>query len=639
MSDTPFWERDDNDEAHGDTPAPEPPAADDDAPDTITVGEHTFVWTEGVRAEVHLHDQDGGELGTAHIPYDPDNQPSEEEVFAQADKTLAGLEHMRSILKDDVVRDLARDIETSGTADLIVQSVVDAFRGNLKISVTADDDEPPHVIAEMETVAKEAERLVDDNLDMLVRETARGISTPEGEPGRFWRDLARDILAHAMLWARTEIEESLDEHLDDIEDAEFERLVLETYHNGPHVTQAMLTLWPVWTGTLAEIVGKALEAEGEGPDAPSALDTLMDSARRSLAKKGATAELHAPAFTADGRGHVMTDLVSIGGRKSLIARKLWTTDASKHPVFAYSNSDGKALYAPAKTYFPTPADAWKAVEGYGDAHVGLLRYISAKYMANKADGTTGPYGGFYVSVREFLDARGLQKHARGGHRPEYTAETVAVLNDLARIEVRGHMSGYAKGKRGKKQELIIDAPLIVVSHTVKRRALNGHEVPVGWYLRPGDWAVELEKLSPKYGIMYRSILRLNTQNDVNAWRIANTLIEEYRIRAREQNWTQPYRVETLLAGACIEIDRKHAKRFRDRIEAALDVLANPDAMEGAPLIASWKYPRPIAATGRGWFDRWLASGIVILPPNALKDPYQKIGERKRRPRKLASGQA
>ncbi len=341
-----------------------------------------------------------------------------------------------------------------------------------------------------------------------------------------------------------------------------------------------------------------------------------------------------PAFNADGRGHVMTDFISIGARHLLLSFREWETDESGRPVFTYKNKSGKALYAPSKAIFPTPEDALKAVEGYGDAHVGLLRYISAKYMVNKVEGLTGPYGGFYVSIEEFLDARGFQKHKKGGHRPEYARETVAMVRDLASIEVRGHVERYRKGKRGKPEELVIEAPLIVISQTIKKRSQTGEETPIAWYLRPGDWAAELEKLSPQYGVMYRSILRLNTQNDMNAWRIGNYLIEEYRIRAHQKSWAQPYRISTLLAGACIEVDRKNPKRFRDRIETALNVLANPDVME-PPVVASWKYPNFVDAKGRGWLDKWLESGVVIMPLDNIKDErYGRMREQKQSSRRL-----
>jgi hypothetical protein len=317
-----------------------------------------------------------------------------------------------------------------------------------------------------------------------------------------------------------------------------------------------------------------------------------------------------PAFNVDGHGYVMTDVVSIGTRHAFLSP--WDTDADGRPIFTYANRSGQTLYAPSRTIFPTAADALKAVENFGDGHVDLLRYISAKYMANKAEGTTGPYGGFYVSIEEFLDARGLQKHKKGGHRSEYAKEIVTMVQDLAGTEVRGKVERYRQGKRGNPEKLVIEAPLIVISQTIRRSSLTGEETPVAWYLRPGDWAAELERLSPQYAVMYRSILRLNTQNEMNAKRIANFLIEEYRIRAHQKTWTQPYRVAALLAGACIEIDRKNPKRFRDRIEAALDVLVNKGIME-TPIVASWHYPKPVEAKGRGWLDNWLELGVVIIP--------------------------
>lgn len=639
MSDTPFWERDDNDDGHRDTPAPEPPAADD-TPDSITIDGHTFVRTPGVAAHVTWTDDDGRDMGTAYIPYDPDQQPSEEEVFAQAEEARAGLKHMRSVLNDDAVLNLARDIETSGTARAMVNVVAHGVRDGLRITVTADDSETPEELAELETVAREAERLVHDNIEVFLDEIAK-----QGqEPGKFWQDFARDILAHSLLWARTATEETLGDYLDRIDDEEFDRVALETYRNGPYVTQAMLTLQETWIGLLAEIWAAAFEAEGDTPGMPAVLETLMESARKSLAKKGATPETNAQAvasaFTAEGYGRVTNDIVSAGSRRMLVAP--WSGPRKQHPEFSFTSDAGHAIYALSEKAFPLAADAWNIIECLDDAHADTLDYILAKSLANKASHQRDAYGSFTVTADEILDARGIHKHKSGGHKPNNVAEVVSHIDHLAQLMVRASVTGYAKagnGKRGKKESLTIEAPLILIPQTLYRTSLDGRKTPIAWHLRPGDWAIEMERFTPQLATMMQGILKLHARRDAHAKRIGRYLGSQYRIRANQKTWAQPYRIETLLDGAGVEVDRGHPDRFRQRIEAALNLLTNPVDMHGPVCVASWKYPHPIDATGRGWFARWLASGVVILPPDAVKDPYQPIGERKRRPRKLASGRA
>lgn len=118
-------------------------------------------------------------------------------------------------------------------------------------------------------------------------------------------------------------------------------------------------------------------------------------------------------------------------------------------------------------------------------------------------------------------------------------------------------------------------------------------------MRPGDWAAELDRFGPQFAVTTKALLQLNTQNDMHAFSIGNHLTEEYRIRANQRSWKQPYRMAKLLEGAEIEIDRKNPGRFRKRIEAALDVLSNPIDMQDTPIIKSWKYADVVETKRRG----------------------------------------
>jgi len=344
---------------------------------------------------------------------------------------------------------------------------------------------------------------------------------------------------------------------------------------------------------------------------------------------------YAPAFHDDGHGDTPSDLISTGARRALVAR--WPGAKRMYPTFSYALDGGNVThYAPSRDIFPTPEDAWRAVERYSDAHADLLDYVLCKHMANKESGQRGPHGGFYMSADEFLDARGLTKHVRGGHKSENVVGVITQVRDLTQITVRGQVSGYTKahpGKRSKREALVIEAHLLEVSQTIYRKLLDGTETPLAWYIRPGDWAAELEQFSEQYAITMQSILRLDTKKDANAKRIARYLIWQYRVRAREQSWKQPYRVAALLDGAGITPDAKNPKRFRERIEVAFDTLANPHEMS-PPVIGAWNYSDKVEAKGRGWFDKWLESGVVIVPPDALTNGYKEIRATKRAPRKI-----
>lgn len=110
--------------------------------------------------------------------------------------------------------------------------------------------------------------------------------------------------------------------------------------------------------------------------------------------------------------------------------------------------------------------------------------------------------------------------------------------------------------------------------TLYRTALDGEKVPIAWHLRPGDWAIDMERFGPQLAIMMQGILKLHARNDAHAKRIGRYLVYQFRVRAAEQSWRQPYRVETLLKGAGVDVDRKNPARFRQRVEAALDTLGS-----------------------------------------------------------------
>jgi len=663
MSDTPFWKQN---VTEGDTVPQAPADAIPTVPggtsaidpktgewrpikrgDPFTMAGHEFRWSEGPIATATLHDSDGNELGTVHIPFDPETQqPGDDDMLAEATRFYDDMEYMRSIVKDDAVEQLVKSIHDSGTAKEMVGIVAEVAAGSLSLNVSDEDGSDGLTSEQLEALATEGERLFNQHLPDVIGSIAENPGF-RSDGSNFWQVFAREIIATATLNARNDTTETLGgpEAVEAMGGGAFEAEVLEAYRTGPFITGAMLSLTRIWTQTLAEVVGTTMTTLSES-EGKAIAETLLKAARKSL-DMGETPALQkpptaTPAFKTDGYGRAKNDIVSIGARRALAAaasRSRWPLDVDGFPAFTHENGSGKALYSPSRLHFPTASDAMRAVEGYGPSHVAMLKFIKTKYMANSEAGTAGPYGGFYLSIEEFLDTVGRAKHAKGGYRPEDRREVVELIEALAHIDVTGSIEGYEKqpGKRGRKSTLTIRSPLIVVSQTVTQPGImpESEERPIAWYLRPGDWAAELDRFGPQFAVATRALLQLNPQNEMHAFKLGCMLEEEYRIRANQRSWKQPYRVCKLLEGAEIEVDRKHAGRFRERIEAAFDVLSNPVTMNGTPLIESWEYTSVVEAKGRGWFDRWLVAGIVITPPAGLITPYQAIGRNRRKPQKLA----
>ena len=93
----------------------------------------------------------------------------------------------------------------------------------------------------------------------------------------------------------------------------------------------------------------------------------------------------------------------------------------------------------------------------------------------------------------------------------------------------------------------------------------------------------------------------------------------------------------LLQGAEIPVDRGNAGRFKDRIDKALNTLADPEKMNGAPILKSRKYKQKIQTHGRrGWIDEWLNLGVILIPAQPYQDQQSKLrllGASSSRPRK------
>jgi hypothetical protein len=665
MPDTPFWK---HTPSAGDTAPQTPAGALPTVPggisaidpetgawrpvkrgDPFTIGEHEFRWREGPIATVTVTDGDGNELGRAHVPFDPETQQPGDDMLAEVTRRYQDMEHMRSIVKDDAINALVADILKSGATDgprslaeEMVGRVAEVLAGGLKLTVTDDDGSDGLTPDQLETLAAEGERVFNEQLPQLVRDRA---DIPAENGLTFWQAFAREIIATAALHARDTVTDDLGgpEAVEAMDDDAVEAKVLEAYRTGPYLAGAMLSLTRVWTQSLSELIATGMSDMSQRDEGKELGERLLKQARESLGlpeKPATSAEAPptiTPAFDADGYGRADNSVVAIGARHALSAPGArWNIDVEAWPVFTHENGSGKALYSPSRSHFPTARDAMRAVENYGPAHVAMLKYITAMHLANSTSKTSGPYGGFYVSIDDYLNVVGRAKHQKGGYRPEDRREVVELIEALERIEVTGNVEGYEKGKRGRKSTLTIRSPLIVVSHRVTQPGmLDGEERPVAWYLRAGDWAAELERFGLQYAVMTKALLQLNTQNDRHAFNLGNFLTEQYRIRASQQSWKQPYRARTLLDGAEIEVDRKHAGRFRERIEAALDVLGNPVTMNGTPIIESWEYTSDVVeAKGRGWLDHWLNTGIIITPTAGLIAPYHILGRHRRKPQKL-----
>ena len=103
-------------------------------------------------------------------------------------------------------------------------------------------------------------------------------------------------------------------------------------------------------------------------------------------------------------------------------------------------------------------------------------------------------------------------------------------------------------------------------------------------------------------------------------RLARYLSYQWRCRAHNGDYLQPFRVATLLDAAGAELDRRDPARTRARLEKALDTLLQDR------VIAAWQYDRweEHLVTRRGWAPHWLQTTILIEPPESIRGTYQRL---------------
>ncbi len=326
---------------------------------------------------------------------------------------------------------------------------------------------------------------------------------------------------------------------------------------------------------------------------------------------------YAPAFR-DGVGNHSTHGVARGAMRSHI--EPWQASHDGSPEFLHTwGETGVARYRIDPDAVPTNEAAWAIVKGLGDRHADVFTYVEAKWFANRDDATPG----LHISASEVLDALGYAKQAAGGHKSEHVEMIADIIRDLERQTVESRFECYPPGK--KKPELIaIQSKLVVVSSAAARLTLDGEARRYAWYIRPGDWALQLQHLQPQYGVALLAVLQLSSGPDYIAKRIGRYLLHNWRERYASDDLARPYMIADLLDKAGVSIDRANPKRLRTRVEAACDLLREKG------VIQAWEYAANVPPPKGRWLDGWLAGGVIFTPHTAIVERKPAIQSRRRR---------
>lgn len=602
------------------------------------IGGHPFRDVEGPMFTMGVADESGKDVGTVYIPFDPaDGDPDMEELEGRALEWAGDLARVtEGVLPEEIERIVdiflqVPKVRESGLAHEMVKLVTQGINEHSRITVDTDDGTTPE---QAEALGVEVARLLGDVMPQLV-EAATMVPNQEGLT--FWQSMARDIIAQATIHARSEAMEELGYTRDDLEGLSddtyqaFTDRVVTLYRTGPYLPGAAMRAWPHYATVLGGIMAETLERFSD-PESELAgtSDTILRKARANLGlpvadtsavvigSDGTPPRVFQQSLFGDGGygwGH--NSPIVIAGRHAFTAPKTaWETDTDGWPIYRWGNNGGVAAYTPGRGDLETITAAFEMVKRYSLKHQMLFHYLIVKHLTHATDGNHRPYGMFEFSVDEYLKDRRTKRHANGGYATEDRREVVELLHDLARTEVKG--VAYAKkGRKKEPQPVDVYSKLILISSRVEGDDYR-------FAMRGGDFMYQIEAAGKQYALTTRALLQLRQNHDAHAISLGFFIQEQFRMRSRSDDMSRPFRVADLLEGAEIEIDRGNAGRFVERIEGALNTLCDPKAMDGAPILKSWKYKVKPRTRGRNFLPGWLDAGVILTPAQPYRDQELSI---------------
>ncbi len=275
------------------------------------------------------------------------------------------------------------------------------------------------------------------------------------------------------------------------------------------------------------------------------------------------------------------------------------------------------------------AEMWRQRNELTDLDADALDAISAIWLWQAEN----PRDGAYAGVDDILELRGIKPKRggsgrRGGYEPEQRAGVLRSLHHIQNIwldmaEVEVYEETTRRGKRKKRVKKRVQSRAFVVTDRMGQMRLDGHIEVEAFRFVPGEiFARFLLGAGRRWALLSAKALGYDPYRQTWEKRLARYLSWQWRIRAKDEAYSQPYRVETLLEHAGEELNARTPSRTKERLEKALDRL------QADEVIAGWQYDRFDdwfrGLARKGWAESWLRATVVIEPPDVVVDEYEKI---------------
>mgnify|MGYP006865373009 CR=1 FL=1 len=234
-----------------------------------------------------------------------------------------------------------------------------------------------------------------------------------------------------------------------------------------------------------------------------------------------------------------------------------------------------------------------------------------------------------VKIDDILRIRNLKEKLGGaGRRGGFDAkQRASVLKALSFIQglwvVVDSLKVYEKGQQVEKQlagELFnftdAEGEPLMFSEAAH---IEAFELSIGTVFKH-----HLTGTNRQIKLLSKEVIMYNPYQKSYEKKLGRYLNWRWRTQARKGSFLQPHKVSTLLDKLSLEEKGRAPSRIRDRLEKALDQLADDG------IIRFWHYENwdEKVMAKKGWLEKWKNTTLRIGPPNEVEQYYKNIGKKK-----------
>ncbi len=273
---------------------------------------------------------------------------------------------------------------------------------------------------------------------------------------------------------------------------------------------------------------------------------------------------------------------------------------------------------------------WKQREELSDLDADALDMLSHVWLAQAGSADDYAVG----DVDEFLVMRGLKPKQggdgrRGGFEPEQRTEMLKALShiqnlwlNMGEVEFQEERASR-RGRRKKSVRNAVQSRAFVITDRMGQIRLDGQLDVNRFMFRPGVlFSRFLYGPGRQTALLSAKAVQYDPYRQRWEKRLARYLSWQWRLRAQHGNFNRAYLVEALLeaVGETPGNYNRYPARVRERLEKALETLVEDK------VIAGWEYQEWNEATAdqRGWAKFWLATSVLIAPPQSIRETYHLL---------------